>query len=269
MRITEFIRGFQEELPLSLAVADDPVGMQVMPEDLPLHRVAAAYEINERAVDRAVELQAQLVVAFHPLMYPAADSITPSDRVGRTIIRLIEHRIALYIVHTAFDAHPDGTSMLLGRELGLTDLLPIERIADHPDAGMGAVGTFPEALALAEVAARIREVCATPVVRTSCADASTLHRPISRLGILGGSGMSYYPQAIRAGADAFVTGDVRYHGFHAANDRIPVLDPGHAESERFVLPGLAALLRTSVRRLDSSIDIVELTESTNPIEYLM
>lgn len=81
--------------------------------------------------------------------------------------------------------------------------------------------------------------------------------------------MSFYDQAAAAGADALVTADVRYHGFHAANDRIPVLDPGHAESERFVVEGIAALVARVCRHHEFVLRTVLLAGPTNPVRFVI
>jgi putative NIF3 family GTP cyclohydrolase 1 type 2 len=81
--------------------------------------------------------------------------------------------------------------------------------------------------------------------------------------------MSFYDRAVEAGAEAFVTADVRYHAFHAANDRIPVIDPGHAESERFVPDGIAGLISETLGRLEDAIPVLALPVSTNPVRYIV
>ncbi len=51
--------------------------------------------------------------------------------------------------------------------------------------------------------------------------------------------MDYYKAALAAGADAFVTGDVRYHDFYRAeHDGMLLVDAGHAETERRVVSGM-------------------------------
>ena len=144
MRITHFLEHLDTVIPINLAMQDDPVGLQVMAEDRELTKVVVAYELNETIVLNAANEGAELIVAFHPLIYPHLRSITGKDRVERTVLRLIENRIGLYIVHTAFDAHPRGTSWLLANALGCTNIRPIVPNALLAGAGMGAVGKLIE-----------------------------------------------------------------------------------------------------------------------------
>jgi dinuclear metal center YbgI/SA1388 family protein len=268
MRITEFIDRLEEELPLSLAMPDDPVGMQVLPEDDILAGVAVSYEVTERVIAKTSEAGANLLVVFHPLIYPSLRRITPASRVERCVIELIRRRIGLYVVHTAFDAHPKGTSMLLATSLGMQNLQPIVPNPSMNSAGMGAIGDLVEPLALGDLAERLRVACSSECVRVSTDSERALAHRIRRVAILGGSGMSFYELAVAAGAEAFITADVRYHAFHAANDSIPVLDPGHAESEAFVAAGLGELLRTVSSRMNGAAVVTVLGESTNPVRYI-
>jgi dinuclear metal center YbgI/SA1388 family protein len=269
MHITDFIEAFNLVLPLDLAMPDDPVGLQIMVENIELTDVAVAYEVDERMVRRADEAGAGIIVVFHPLIYPALKRITSDTRAERTVIELIDRRIALYSVHTAFDAHPDGTSALLARKLGLDDVRPLVPDARLEGAGMGAIGSLAEAIEVADLAHLLRRTCDAQGVRVSLPPDGSTTRPIQKVAILGGSGMSFYDDAVRAGADAFITADIRYHGFHTANDSIPVLDPGHAESEAFVTDGLAALVERALEGTSEAIRVVPLRDSTNPVRLIV
>lgn len=269
MTITEFIRILDREVPLELAMPDDPAGLQVMARDGELTTICTAYELNERTVARAAEAGAELIIAFHPLIYPHLQRITGSDRVQRTVIELIDRRIALYVLHTAFDAHPEGTSHLLARALGCETSTPLVPHRSIEGAGMGAVAELPSPLSVAELAGQLRTVCNASMVRVSGGMEVNDGGTIRRIAILGGSGMSFYSAAVASGADAFITADVRYHAFHAANDAVPILDPGHAESEAFVVQGMTRLVEKTARETADGISVVPLTESTNPVRYIV
>lgn len=269
MRTSEFLEAFGRTLPLCLAHSDDAVGIQVMVDDAELAGIAVAYELDELAVRRAQEAGANLIIAFHPLIYAPLKRIDSRGRVERTVVELIDRRIALYVVHTAFDAHPRGTSVLLGEAIGLGSIGPIIPNDAVDGGGFGAVGNLSEPLSLGELAERVRIACGASVVRVSDRAEGVLERTVRRIAIVGGSGMSYYDAAVATGADAFITADVRYHAFHAAVDRIPVLDPGHAESEAFVVGGIVDLVRRTVERLELPITVVPLMESTNPVHYIV
>ena len=60
-----------------------------------------------------------------------------------------------------------------------------------------------------------------------------LGRPIKKVAVLGGAGSFAISQAIQAGADAYLTADLKYHQFYEAENRILLADIGHFESEQF------------------------------------
>lgn len=268
MLISQFLQEFQQELPLALAMPDDPVGVQVLTDDRPLTNIAVAYELDEATIGRAAGANAELIVAFHPLIYPSLKRVTGATRVERCVARLITERVGLFIAHTAFDAHPRGTSVLFAEALGCTSIAPLQPSSILPNAGMGAVGVLERDLPLSGLAEQVRAICKVPSVRVSVPAGSQPNQAVRRVAVLGGSGMSFYGSAVHAGADAFITADVRYHGFHSANDQIPVIDPGHFETETFVVDGMAGLLRETVQRVGAAISVHPIHETTNPVRYI-
>ncbi len=268
MRSSEFLKRLEEDLPLDLAMADDPVGLQVMAEDREVRIIGVAYEVDANVLEHAVARGVDLLVVFHPLIYPALTALTASGRVGSAVIELIRAGIALYVVHTAFDAHPRGSSRLLAERLGLEKITPLVALDRLEGAGMGAIGEMPADVTLEQLASKVAETTEAKVVRISTpSSGGDLRRTVRRVAVLAGSGMSFYDQAVAAGADAFITADVRYHGFHAANDRTVVLDPGHAESEAAVVDGLSAIILSTIKRNGLAIDLVPILVSTNPVHY--
>jgi putative NIF3 family GTP cyclohydrolase 1 type 2 len=131
---------------------------------------------------------------------------------------------------------------------------------------MGSVGTLANPIAIGELIQQVKTISGADVVRSSVASSS--ERRVQRIALLGGSGSSFYRDAVQSGADLFVTGDSKYHAFHAANDQIPLIDPGHAETERFVVPGMASLVRDAVSATAIDVPVIEIEQETNPVHYI-
>ncbi len=128
MLITEFIRALEEVVPLgSIGYDKDVVGMQVaLPRNTELTKVLVAYEVTQSVIDEATERGANLILAFHPLIFPSVRTIGDSDRTGALIRQLVKQDIALYVQHTAFDSHPRfGTSKLMAEVLELENIRPL------------------------------------------------------------------------------------------------------------------------------------------------
>jgi hypothetical protein len=109
------------------------------------------------------------------------------------------------------------------------DLVPL--LNRHQGIGSGAVGELPEAEGEETFLARVKRVFGAAVVRHT----ALRGKPVKRVAVCGGSGAFLIGKALAAGADTFITGDVKYHEFFQAERRMVIADIGHFESERFTM----------------------------------
>lgn len=109
------------------------------------------------------------------------------------------------------------------------DLYPL--VNGHPGVGTGAIGRLPVPLDEKAFLARVKEAFGAPVVRHT----ALRGRPVERVAVCGGSGAFLIGRARQAGADAYVTADVKYHQFFEAEGRLLLADIGHFESEQFTM----------------------------------
>ena len=91
-----------------------------------------------------------------------------------------------------------------------------------------------------------------------------LNKPIKKVAVLGGSGSFAINNAFQAGADAFLTADLKYHQFYEAENELLLADIGHFESERYTKNYIVDFLRKKI--LNFAIVLSE--ENTNPVKYL-
>ena len=137
------------------------------------------------------------------------------------------------------------------------DIIALEN--DYHGAGAGAIGTLPVALTVTGLLERLKELTGIPVIRYS-GDTS---RTVRTLAVCGGSGSDLISTAARAGADAFVTGDIKYHAFLQAPGDMIVADIGHYESEKFSLELLHSLINKKFPKFALRFSGIK----TNPINY--
>ena len=254
MLISEFLKAMESVVPLTaVGYARDAVGMQVgLPDRTELTAALFAYEVTDAVIAEARKRKANLIVAFHPLIFPTIDSITDRTRTGHLIQQLIKNDIALYVQHTAFDTQPEfGTSRLMAEALGLDDIQTLTRISEtlqptigRMNFGMGAVGTWQKPKSRDDVLRIVAETFQSSCVKHNAVGPEK----IKTVAMVGGSGMDFYDHAQKLGADAFITADVRYHDFHRADhDKILLIDAGHAETERFVTLGMVKAAQKSLK----------------------
>jgi dinuclear metal center YbgI/SA1388 family protein len=108
------------------------------------------------------------------------------------------------------------------------------------ERGIGRIGQLKEAMSLAE----FLDFTASKLGCDHMTYQGDLTRQIKTVALCGGSGLSYTGAAKKAGADVYVTGDMRYHDAQAANEMdMCVVDAGHLRTERMIVDVLADFAR--------------------------
>jgi dinuclear metal center YbgI/SA1388 family protein len=126
--LRDCIRAVSDAFPIaSAAYTKDAVGLQAGSDsDAAAEKILIAYEITDAVIDEALAAGANLIISYHPLIFPNVTAVTDATRTGRLLRRLIRSNIALYVVHTCFDANPDfGTSRLMADALKLQNITPL------------------------------------------------------------------------------------------------------------------------------------------------
>lgn len=117
------------------------------------------------------------------------------------------------------------------------DLYPL--LNDGEKLGLGRVGRLSQAMSLADYAGQVRTVLSAPGLRYVGDPAAR----ISKVALCSGSGASLLREAVRAGADVLVTGDVKYHEARNAEDLgIALIDAGHFPTEIIMVDAIAERL---------------------------
>jgi putative NIF3 family GTP cyclohydrolase 1 type 2 len=90
-----------------------------------------------------------------------------------------------------------------------------------------------------------------------------LGKPVKKVALCGGAGSFLINAAVAAGADIYITGDIKYHEFFDANNRLVVADIGHFESEQFTI----GLLFDILSQKFPTFAIQKTGVKTNPVQY--
>lgn len=138
----------------------------------------------------------------------------------------------------------------------LLEMVPLET-----DQGLGRVGDLAEPCTLREYVARVS--AALPKAPVGVRAAGDPERVVRRVAVLGGSGDSHLQDASRAGADVYLTADLRHHpaSEHLASGGPALIDAGHWASESVWLPLVARLLSD---RFGSALTCTVSTICTDP-----
>ena len=125
---------------------------------------------------------------------------------------------------------------------------------------LGGRGALARAMAKDDFLALVKEKFHAAMLRYSVSDGVQVVRDVA---LCGGSGMDLYTEAQRGGADAFVTGDAKYHDFQRGVGEMLLVDVGHRESER----GAVELLSRLIRKKLPTFAVRESVRDEGPLRY--
>jgi dinuclear metal center YbgI/SA1388 family protein len=127
------------------------------------------------------------------------------------------------------------------------------------ESGSGLIGQLREAMAPEAFLKHVQTVMELPGIRV----ATGSRQQIQKVALCGGAGSFLTRKALHAGADAYITADVKYHEFFDAEDQMWLLDIGHFESERFTINLIVEVISEKFPKF-----AVLLPETnTNPVKY--
>lgn len=233
MLLKEFVRAMETIAPPSLALDLDNVGLLVGTERREIRNVLVALDCTMAVAQEAVERDVDLVLTHHPRFFTGVQRILPDEPETAPAYRLIQHNIAHFAAHTNLDAALGGVNDCLCEILGVLSAEPLA-----PE-NLGRIGTLAEPISLGAFCARIEKQLHTLALTNGDPKAA-----VFRVACIGGAGGGDVAAAVAAGADTFVTGEIKHHqALEAAYLGCNVIAAGHYETERVVLAPLIARLQ--------------------------
>jgi len=261
VKIKEVLSALERFAPLPLQESWDNAGLQVGLTETEVSGALLCLDVNEKIVDEAIQKGCNLIVSHHPLLFRGLKTISDLTDVQRTVMKAIVHGVCVISMHTNMDNAKGGVNFRIAEKLGLRDVrFFASKIVDGIDAGSGVIGDLPEALAADDFVQAVKK--AFDVECAMCNE--LLRRKIQKVAICGGAGDFLLDEALKAGADAFITGEMHYHQYFGYEQRIQICVIGHYQSEQFT----SEIFREIIERECPGIrtEIAEI--STNPILYL-
>ncbi|MBN2681423.1 MAG: Nif3-like dinuclear metal center hexameric protein [Bacteroidales bacterium] len=127
----------------------------------------------------------------------------------------------------------------------------------NKNLGMGAIGELEQKIETEKFLSDLKSLLGTTNIRIT----KKVKEKINKVAVCGGSGSFLLKEAIKQGADVFISGDFKYHQFFEAENKIVIADIGHFESEQFTKEIIYDLLINNFPKF-----AVHLSEiNTNPI----
>ncbi len=333
MTVNDVITLIEEIAHPALQESYDNAGLNVGNPQTLVSGVLCTLDVTPEVLQEAIDLNANLILAHHPIIFQGLKSLTGKDDTEKIVIKAIQNNISIYSGHTNMDNVMQGVNTKICEKLNLQDcriLAPIkdnllklvtfvpkefsekvrsalfdagagqvgnydccsfnstgegsfralegtnpfvgeryklhfeketrvevilpkhlkknvltallathpyEEVAydlfllanENPSVGAGMIGTLKETTTLHNLLTSLKDDFFAEGIRYT----GDINKKVQTIAVCGGSGAFLISQAKRNKADAFITGDIKYHQFFEGNEQLSLIDIGHYESEQF------------------------------------
>ena len=261
MKIQDVLSALEQFAPLPLQESWDNAGLQVGLTEAEVSGALLCLDVTEAVVDEALEKGCNLIVSHHPLLFRGLKTISDLTDVQRTVRKAVKNDVAVVSMHTNMDNAQGGVNFKMAEKLGLTDVqFMAPKTVDGVTCGSGIIGQLAEPLAAEAFVAKVKQAFGVACAMTN----QLLERPVSRVALCGGVGDFLLDEAVKAGADAFITGEMHYHQYFGYEQQIQICVIGHYQSEQYT----TEVFRDIINERCPGVRTEIAETMTNPICYL-
>ncbi len=246
LKVNDIIKELEQFAPPSLAEPWDNVGLQVGDTEQRVTTVFVCLDVTSENVRRAADCGADLILSHHPLLFSPPKQILEQEVTGSIIRSLIRHNISVYSAHTNLDHADGGMNDVLAESLGLTGIRRFreEECIDglgKPIDNIGRLGVLPAPMEMDDFADLVRDSLSCRSLRY----VGDPKRTVRTVAVCSGSGGDGIYSAYHAGAEVYVTSDIRHHEAQlAAELGLGLMDAGHFETENTICRFMTEFLET-------------------------
>lgn len=257
MKVSDVCRAVEKTAPLHLQDDFDNSGLQAGFPEAPVRKVLTCLDVTEAVVAEARERGCDMIVSHHPLLFHPLRQVSCATYQQRCVVDAICNGIAIYSAHTSLDNAPGGVNHRLASMLGLSGLSWLQPRADGA-GGSGVIGSLPAPVRDYEFLSGLKDLFRVECLRHT----APCGKQISKVALCGGSGAFLMRDALRLGADAFITGEMHYHDYFES-DGMLLAELGHYQSECCTV----GLLRDILAGELPELEVVTTNLNTNATLY--
>ena len=153
------------------------------------------------------------------------------------------------VIHSLIEAHP--------YEEPAYDLYPLSN--EWSQVGSGIIGEYDRPLTKDEFLSQVKKT-----FEVECVRYNNWQGKIQKVALCGGAGAFLIEKAVAESADAFLTGEIKYHEYFGHEKEILLTEIGHFESEQYTVE----LLESIIKEMCGGLPLKQTTIHTNPINYM-
>ena len=249
-KVIDFYNFIDGIAPFATQESWDNSGCLVGDGEKEVTKVLVALDATENVLNEAAEKGAELIITHHPVIFGSLKEFHPKN----IAFLAAEKGIAIISAHTCLDIADGGVNDCLAETLGFKNVVKVD-----DGEGLMRMGELKEALSYEEFVKYVAEKLSVGGIKYTPTD-----KKIKKVAVCGGSGGDLYSFAIKAGADAFVTANIKHNQWiEMRREGFCVLDAGHFCTENTVIEPLAKKLSDNFA--DTDIIVSEVSE--DPARY--
>ena len=252
----------------ALAQPWDNVGLLIGSPQNRLTSILLALDPTADLICQAQDLGADLIITHHPAIFHPLKSLRTDHPVGNFIASALQSGISVIGCHTNLDSTRGGVSDVLAQAVGLIDIEPL--IAEksrtcEEGCGLGRIGNLVAPVSADEFINAINKALAPPWLL----EAGSRPEQISRVAVCGGSCSDVAATALLAGADVFITAEVKHDIARWAEEAgLWIIDGGHFATENRAMPALQIMLAKRMQQQGMNVR-VEVAQQQSPLNLII
>ena len=258
MLCRDIMKVIETTYPKHAALEWDNVGLLVGRTEKEVSKIYVALDATDEVIDAAIALEVDMLITHHPLLFSPLKKITDEHFIGNRVVKLLQHDISYYAMHTNYDVL--GMAELSGTILGLNQMEVLEVTDSVNGEGIGRVGLLSEEITLQECCELVKDKFQLENVKVF----GDVNKMVRRVAISPGSGKGMADIALDKLADVLVTGDIAHHeGIDAVAQGIAIIDAGHYGLEHIFVEDMVQYLNTHFTDLE-----IRKTENVHPFQVI-
>jgi dinuclear metal center YbgI/SA1388 family protein len=252
MLCKDIIKVIEHTYPKHVALEWDNVGLLAGRMEKDVQKIYIAVDATDEIIDDAIAKGAHMLITHHPLIFEPLKQINDTQFISCRILKLLQHDIAYYAMHTNYDVL--GMAELAANIMGLTDTEVFEVTGQEPEQGIGRVGSLDKEMTLLDCCHLVKEKFNLKNVKVF----GNLNTMVKRVAISPGSGKHMSGLAVQKKADVLVTGDIDHHeGIDAVAQGVAIIDAGHYGIEHIFVADIATYLENQLDNVSILTEIIK------------
>jgi dinuclear metal center YbgI/SA1388 family protein len=246
-RLSEIYDYIDSFAPFSLQLEWDNSGILVNCGDCVVSKALVTLDITAEVLNEAIDGKYDLIVSHHPVIFGSLSALT--EKTPAAIC--FKNGISVISAHTNYDLSPIGVNKVLAQKLNLHNV-----VSSNDSCFM--IGELDKPMTSDMFSEYVGKCLSAHLRYNDCT------KEIKTVAVCGGAGSDFASDAKKAGADALVTGDGKYHEFlDATDEEILLVSAGHYETEFPAVVSLCKLLEDKFKDIQFKV-----AEQKTPIKNI-